>query len=220
MSYVDYGYNAHENEDKTLSAGLAKAAGFNEADLEENATGRISSKQMMALIYKGIVPLLGLIIPFLGVIALAASLALFGPWILMKLSFLLKFSKYVMVGLSALGFGLLAILANGVIASRRLLLLVADLVTGKSAVAVGKVTVSRSDEVEDGINQVTGKRTMMYFFVQGARSFQVSKEAYDELYDIGGAGHFRIHFTPRSHFLLSMAVATGAQIAEAQNRAA
>jgi hypothetical protein len=209
--YVDYGYNAHDNEDKALEAAIAKSLGFNPADLNDNRAGRISSKQMLALTYKGIVPLLGLIIPFLGVIAAAVAVALFGPWIMTKVMFLLKFSKYLFMGLGVVVFGLLAILANGVIASRRLLSLVLDLAAGKSAEVAGRVTVSHSDDIEDGINQVLRKRTLMYYFVQGERTFQVPKAAYDEVYNVGGAGHFRLHFTPRSQFLLSVEPWSGAK---------
>ena len=220
MSYVEYGYSAHENEDVKMEAALAKAGGFNQADIDENETGRISTKQMLALTYKGVVPLMGLIIPLVGLLVLVGSVALFGPWVLMKLSFLLKFSKYLMFGLSALVLGALAILAKGVVASRRLVFLLVDLATGRSQQAVGKVSVSRSDEVEDGINQISGKRTEMFFFVQGQRTFQVAQSAHDELQAMGGVGYFKINFTPRSHYLLSMQIATGAQVAEAKNRAA
>lgn len=209
--YVDYGYNAHENEDKAMEAAIAKSLAFNPADLSENRAGRISTKQMLALTMKGIVPLLGLIVPFLGVIATAIALALFGPWIIGKLVFLLKLGKYLAMGLGVVGFGLLAILANGVIASRRLLLLVVDLAVGKSAQSTGKVSISHSDDIEDGINQVLRKRTLLYYFVQGERSFQVPKEAYEELYAAGGVGHFKLHFTPKSQFLLAAEPWTQAQ---------
>jgi hypothetical protein len=218
--YVDYGYNAHKNEDKALELGLAKALGFDAADLKDNREGRISTKQMVALTYKGIVPLLGLIIPFVGVIATAVALALFGPLIIGKLLFLLKLGKYVVMGLGVVAFGLLAILANGVIASRRLLLLVLDLAMGKSAQLAGKVTVSHSDDIEDGINQVLRKRTMLYYFVQGEHSFQVPQTAYEELYANGGAGHLRLHFTPKSHFLLSAEPSTAAATKEVRDQAA
>jgi hypothetical protein len=218
--YVDYGYNAHDNEDKALDAALAKFVGFNPADLANNRAGRISTKQMLALTYKGIVPLLGLIIPLLGLMVLAGTFYLFGPWIMHRVFLLIKVGGYLMMGLGALLLGVLALLANAVIASRRLLLLTVDLAMGKSAQAVGKVTVSHSDDIEDGIDQILRKRTLMYYFVQSGRSFQVPKEAYDELRAIGGAGYFTLHFTPRSHFLLALEPYCGGQTAAEQDRAA
>lgn len=176
---------------------------------------------MLVLFSRGIVPLLSVIIPLLGVIGLAVALYIFGPMIAHRLLFLLKFGKYLMLALGSVGLGLLAVLAKSVIESRRMIFLLGDIAMGKAEQAVGRVSVSRSDDVEDGLDQILRRRTQMYYFVLGEKSFRVSQEAYDELYDTGGRGWFRVYFTPRSHFLLSIEPASGlATVAEAAERAA
>jgi hypothetical protein len=162
-------------------------------DLKNNRAGRISTKQMLVLVYKGVAPLVGLMIPLLGVMLMAGTVMLAEPW----LSTIYWF-------LGALVFGALAVLANGVILKRRLLLLAVDLMLGRTAQVEGRVTASRAEEMEDGINQIMRKQTLTYYFVQGGRSLQVPEGAYEELYSVGGVGHFRLHFTPYSQFLLSM----------------
>lgn len=218
--YVEYGYNTQENQDNEVRKALQKANRFSAADLAENIQGRISSAQMITLFAKGFLPLLGLIVPLLGIVALGLALYIMPTWILLKVSFLKIFGKYVFMGLSAIGCGILAILAKAIMASRRLTGLIADVAAGKSANTVGRVSVSRSDDVEDGINQMFNKRTMVYFYVIKDQYFEVSQQAHDELHNLGGAGWYSIHHTPRSKFLLSIEPATAAQVSGAQARAA
>lgn len=211
---------AHDTGEKDLNAALAKIIRCNASDLTVNRAGRISTKQMLSLMYRGIVPLLALLIPMLGLLMLAAAFYWFGPWLVTKVYLMLKFGSYIKMGVSVLALGTLAVLANGVVASRRLLLLVVDLAIGKSVNTVGRVTLSRSDDIEDGIDQILRKRTVMYYFVQRGRAFQVSQEAYDELYEQGGVGYFKPYFTPHSHFLIAIDHAGDAQAVEAQDQAA
>jgi hypothetical protein len=218
--YVEYGYNTQENQDNEARKGLAKQNRFTPDDLAENAKGRISSKQMITLFAKGVVPLLGLIIPALGLVLLGIALYLMPAKFLLKISFLKALGKYVFAGIGAFFCGILGILAKTIMASSRLGGLVIDVAQGKAAHAVGRVSVSRSDEVEDGINQVFNKKTLRYFYVIKDQYFEVSQEAHDEMQNQGGAGYYSVYHTPRSKFLLSIEPATGEQMAATHIRAA
>lgn len=219
--YVDYGYTDYENKDRELDEALAQTLGFSARDLRNNRKGRLSLKQRVVLMYKGVVPLLKLLIPFLGVLLMVGTVIVVGPWLSTKLRFLVNFSGTIFWFLGALIFGILALLANGVYLTRRLCLVALDLLFGSTAHADGRVTVSRAEEIEDGINQIMRARTVTCYFIQSGQSFEVSEEAYQELYNAGGIGHFRLHFTPYSRFLLSMEAPRSAQTPEeAGDRAA
>jgi hypothetical protein len=218
--YVEYGYNSQENQDNELRRALAKALKFAPADIAENTQGRISSGQMITLFAKGVLPLMGLIIPLLGLLILGVILYFFLPHLMLKVRFLLFVGKYVMPAIGAFAFGLLAILAKSVMASSRLTNLLADVAGGKAAHTIGRVSISRSDEVEDGINQIFNKRTQVHFFVVKGEYFEVTEEAHNEMHNVGGAGWYSLYYTPRSKFLLSIEPATSAQIESLQKQAA
>lgn len=218
--YVEYGYNSHENQENEARQALAKANRFTPADLADNARGRISSRQMMTLFVKGVVPLLGLIIPLFGLIVLGILLYFLLPHLVLKVRFLMFVGKYVMPAIGAFGFGLLAILAKSIMASGRLTNLIADVAAGQAAKTVGRVSISRTDEVEDGINQIFNKRTQTYFYVIQGEYFEVSQAAHDEMHNLGGARWYTIYHTPKSRFLLSIEPASQMQVDDAKIQAA
>ena len=67
MSYLEYGYQS-ENQDEVVLKDLMRTNGFDEADLKENRSGRMSSRQMLRLSAKAIMPIIGLGVPLVGLV--------------------------------------------------------------------------------------------------------------------------------------------------------
>jgi len=212
MSYVQYGYNSQENSDQELRLGLAKSNAFTAADLQANRQGQISTPQMMKVLYGAVTPLLGLIFPLLGIALLALLVYFFAPYLLHRVRWLIVVGKYFTMALGAIACGLLAILMKSIFASGRLLGAVQDLAAGQAAHEVARVRTSRSDDVEDGFDQFTKRRTLTYHYVLGDRELPVSQQAYEEMNERSYGGWFNVYYTPRSNFLLSIEPASQQEI--------
>jgi hypothetical protein len=206
--YVEYGYNARDEEEREARKALAKANGFTPDDFAENVKGRISTRQLVQLLVRGVAPFLGTILQFVGLVVLGITLYFVLPMLGTRVRFLLIIGKYFVPAIGALAFGLLALLVKTVLTSKRFADLIFDMSQGKVAHTVGRVSVTRSEEVEDGIDQIFGRRTKTYFYVTKDHRFEVSEEAHSEMYHLG-SGWYSIYYTPRSMFLLSIDPRTG-----------
>ncbi len=200
--YVEYGYQA-ENQDEVALNDLMRTNSFSEADLKENRAGRISSPQLMRLCLKAVVPFLAMGVPLLGLVVMIVMFAQIAPFLTAKLSFLLKFGQYVTAFLGAIVFGLIALLINFILHSERLLLLVLDMAAGKAGSEAGRLNTSKAEEIEDGINTVLRNKTTTLNYVVKGQNYQVSEAAYDAMVDSSGS-IFRVYFTPKSRYLLSI----------------
>jgi hypothetical protein len=220
--YVEYGYNGDYDLDQEARQALAQANGFSPAALAKNARGGITLWQRVKLIFRAVTPVLGLIVPSFGLIVLAGLVYLCLPYLGLGFRSFQLVSKVFLPVISAVGFGLLAILAKTILASRRLTGLLIDLLAGRAAHIMGRVSVTRSEEVEDGLNQLFHLRTNTYFYTVKGQQFEVSEEAHAEMFHLGGGGWYTIYYTPRSKFLLSIEPGVGqrAQIPETPSQAA
>jgi hypothetical protein len=72
--YVEYGYNARDEEEREARKALAKANGFTPDDFAENVKGRISTRQLVQLLVRGVAPFLGTILQFVGLVVLGITL--------------------------------------------------------------------------------------------------------------------------------------------------
>ena len=112
-------------------------------------------------------------------------------------------SKYLVIGAGALFFGLVAFLVKFGVATGRILSLVRDMLEGKVSSVNGRLTTSKADQVEDGINRLTNQSTQTYSYVVKNEYFEVSQEAYEAMDGHTGA-NFRLYVTPRSRYLVAL----------------
>ncbi len=205
--YLEYTYDT-SNPDEELLVTLMKTNHFTESDLQQNRAGRMSSAQMVRMTAKAIGPLLALALPLAGLVALVLTSATVYPYLMTKVRLLLAMSKYVVGFASAIFFGFIALVINFLMHSERVILFVIDLAQGQAATEVGRLTTSKAEEVQDGIDQVLNRKTTTLNYVLKGNYYQVSEEAYDAMLDHSGS-LVRIYFTPRSRLLLAAEPARG-----------
>lgn len=210
--YIQYGYNNREDSDRDLRVNLAKAAGFSAADLAENKKGRMSTAQMGKVLFGSVAPLFSLLFPLFGIGIVAALVYFFAPYLIAKISIFIRAAPYFMTALGAIACGLLAILMKSIFASGRLLGAVVDLAGGLAVKETARVRTKRTDDVEDGLNQLTKKKTQTYALVVGDKDLLVSQTAYEEINENAYGGWFNVYYTKRSHFLLSIEPAAQSEI--------
>jgi len=201
--YVDYGHDYYETDEKEFLRSLSKVNGFQEADLVENRQGRISGRQKVRLVFTALAPFVGMVATLIGLIGLAIACWLLGPMIMSKFRLALALSKYLVLGIGALFFGVIAFLIKFLLASGRVVSLIGDLATGAAAHATGRVTTSKSENVEDGVDQLTNHKTESFSYVVKGDYYEVSEEAHELMLQRSGST-FRVYFTPRSKYLLAL----------------
>ncbi|MBY0505555.1 MAG: hypothetical protein K2X03_16700 [Bryobacteraceae bacterium] len=201
-SYVEYGYQA-EDQDQVARRDLMRTCSFTEADLVENRQGRMSSAQLVRVSAKAVWPILALGVPLVGLVLMAVFAGTVFPYIITKVRLMMTMGKYVVAFGGALVFGLIALVINFVLHSERLLLYLADLASGKVLSDSGRLHATKGEEIQDGIDQILRRKTLTYNFVVKGQTYQVSEAAYDALLDQAGSV-FRVYFTPKSRFLLSI----------------
>jgi hypothetical protein len=162
----------------------------------------MSSAQMRRLTFRAVVPILTLAVPLAGLIAMAFAAHMFYPLIASRVRLMLAFGNYVVAFAGAMVFGFIALVINLILHSERLLLSVIDLASGKVAGETGRLLTSKSEEIQDGIDQILRRKTLTHSFVMRGHFYQVDESAYDALIDYPGT-FFRIYYTPRSRFLLA-----------------
>jgi hypothetical protein len=202
LSYLEYGYQS-ENQDEVILKDLMRTNGFNEADLKENRCGRMSSVQMMRLSAKAILPIIGLGVPLVGLVVMAFLAYEFYPMIMAKVRLMITMGKYIVVFFGALVFGAIALVINFILHSERLVMFLGDLASGKVASEVGRLHTSKGEEIQDGIDTILRRTTVTYNYVIKGQFYQVNERAFEALRDSSGTV-FRVYFTPKSHFLLSI----------------
>jgi hypothetical protein len=220
--------NHFEDDDASFRDQLARVCGFKDSDLEENRNGRLSTRQMLRLIFVSVAPYFAMLITLTGLVALTVGLYYFGPLIAQRIRLMYFFGKYLIVGIGAVFFGALAFLIKFLLASGRMIHLLRDLSEGKVTSVVGRLTTSQNEEVEDGIpsfvqafTQVRQSKrslfshdaapvrskmimsTKSYAYVVRGEYFEVSYEAWDAMRERDGRP-YRVYVTPRSRFLVSM----------------
>ena len=157
--HANYGGADFQDEMTVFLHRLAKAVGFNDADLAENRKGRLSTPQLSRLTLGAVLPFAGLAVTAAGLVGIGAALTVGSEFVLSKVRLLLAFSKYLMMGVGALFFGLLAFGVKFCLESGRMLRLLLDTIGGRVGTVTGRVTPSRSEEVEDGLNKIVNRKT-------------------------------------------------------------
>jgi hypothetical protein len=207
--HVTYGYvDAHDEGARFLKR-LAKAVRFNDADLADNRLGKISSPQLVRLALGAMLPFAGMALSAAGLAGIAIGLAVGSKFIVAKVRYLLAFSKYLAMGLGALFFGLLAFAVKFCLASGRIFLLLLDVMEGRVVTVSGRVTPSRSEELEDGLNTILNRNTETYSFVVKDEYFEVPGDAHSVMMENPGA-NFRLYVTPRSRYMVAIEFAEAA----------
>ncbi len=207
--YVDYAYQS-ENQDEAVLLDLMKTNNFNQADLAENRLGRMSTNQMIRLTIKAMLPIVMLGVPLLGLILMCVFAGEVFPYIMTKVRLMMAMGKYLVAFGGAIVFGLIALVINFILHSERLVMFLADLAAGKSASESGRLHTSMGEDIQDGIDQILRRKTITYNYVLKGQSYQVSESGFDALRDHSGS-MFRIYFTPKSRFILSIEPATPEQ---------
>ena len=146
--YVDYEHQQFDDDQASFLKELAKAIPFDATDIEENKKGRLSTPQMVRLVFDAGVPFLGLLGTAAGLLTLAVTLYVAGPYVLTKIRVVMALSKYLMLGLGALFFGMIAFIMKFLLASGRVFLLLQDLMEGKVTSVTGRLTPSKAETVE------------------------------------------------------------------------
>jgi hypothetical protein len=224
--------NHFEDDEDALRERLARACGFKDSDLDENRKGRLSTRQMLRLIFVSVAPYFAMLATLSGLIVLTVGLYYFGPLIAQRIRLVYFFGKFLVIGIGALFFGALALLIKFLLASGRMFHLLRDLFEGKVTSVVGRLTTSQNEEVEDGIPAFVqavsqmrqSKRSLMshdaaptrtkmvmstksYAYVVRGEYFEVSPDAWDAMRERDGRP-YRVYVTPRSRFLVSMEYAS------------
>lgn len=202
MSYLEYGYQA-QDQDLEVRQDLMRTNRFTEADLTENRLGRMSNAQMVVISAKAVLPILALGGPLVGLAAMSFVAVEFFPYIITKVRLMLAMGKYVVAFGGAIVFGLIALLINFILHVERLVTYLSDLAAGKVQSECGRLHTSKGEKIQDGIDQIVRRKTETFSYVIKGESYQVSEAAYDALVDHSGS-FFRVYFTPKSRFLLSI----------------
>ena len=201
--YVDYQHNDLSNADAGLSENLQEALNFDEDDLEINKTGKISTPQMTRLVIRALGPFLGLIGAALGLGALCMALWMGGPLAAFGLKMTRIFGKYLIMGIGALFFGVIALIMKLLLASGNIALLIVDLMEDKVATVTGRMNTSESEEIEDGLSTITRQKTHKWNCVIKGEYFEITEEAFELLQDRSGS-NYTAYVAPRSRFMIAI----------------
>ena len=133
-------------------------AGFNERDLIENRGGKLSGRQMVRVFFSALLPFAGMAVAAVGRLVLGIGFLTGSGFLFAKLNLVIKFGNLFAVLLSALFFGVIAFIVKFLLASGRMLSLFLDL-EGKVMPVSGRMTTSRSDDIEVGIDTILKRKT-------------------------------------------------------------
>ncbi len=200
--YVDYAYQC-ENQDEEILLDLMRTNRFNQADLAENRLGKMSTNQMIRLTIKAVVPIILLGLPLAGLIVMCVFAAEIFPYVMTKVRLMLAMGKYLVAFGGAIVFGLIALVINFILHSERFVMFLSDLAAGQAGSDNGRLHTSMGEEIQDGIDQILRRKTVVHSYVLKGQSYRVSEAGYDALRDHSGS-MFRIYFTPKSRFILSI----------------
>ena len=106
--YVDYQHNDLAGDEASIRKTLAEAVRFNDADLAMNKTGKLSTRQMIRLSVRVLGPFVGLVSAAVGLVTLGIALWVAGPEIMTHMRLAYALGKYLLLGVGALFFGLIA----------------------------------------------------------------------------------------------------------------
>ena len=202
--YLNFGGVDPDEESALFLQQLAKAAGFGEADLADNRLGRLSTAQMLRLITRVVSPLAGLAVSATGLVLATAGLALGAEFIVSKLPFLLPFRHYLSMGLGVLFLGLFGFVVRLYLVSARTFQLLLDLMDGKVLLITGRVTTSRSMELEDGlINKLLNWGSGTFSLVVKGKYFEVNAQTNRVMLERTGS-NFRLYVTARSCYVVGI----------------
>lgn len=206
--------SAPHDENAVFLARVAKAAQFTEQDLAHNREGRLSTTQMIRIGIRAAIPFGAMASAVFGLAGLAIGIAVGSEIVMASLAFLLKFSSYLLMGVGALFFGIVALLVKFVLASGRMFELLLDVIDGKVTEVTGRVSPSRSEELEDGLNAILKRKTESFHLVVKNEYYEIPENAYSVMMERAGS-IFRLFITPRSRFLVGLelpaAAASGAK---------
>lgn len=212
--YSNYEYTGSAQDDHAaFLKQIGKAAGFCERDLIENRGGQLTGSQMMRVFFSALLPFVGMAMAAVGLLALAIGFLTGSTFLVAKLSLVVKFGNLFAVLLSALFFGVIAFIVKFLLASGRMLSLFLDLMQGKVAPVSGRMTTSRSDDIEDGVDTILKRKTEKFSLVIRNEYFEVSPEAHSVMAEKSGQ-NFCFYVTPRSRFLVSIESAGPAKAAD------
>ena len=201
--YVDYQHNDYANDHTAFRATLKETLRFDDTDIEMNKAGKLSTPQMTRLVFDALGPFLGLVGTAAGLVTLGIGLWMAGPMLASHFRLMIAAGKYLIVGVGALFFGVVALIIRLLLASGRVFQLIVDLMEGKAASVSGRMNTSKSEEIEDGLNALTRKKTHKWNCVIKGEYFELSEEAFGVLQDQSGST-FRAYVTPRSRFLVAI----------------
>lgn len=206
--YVDYQCHTHFRDDESaFFARLGKALDFRDEELAMNQEGRLATPQMIRLALRGLAPFVAMLVSLAGLCVLAAGVAILGPEIGTKVRMLLFLGKYLMLGIGALFFGLVAFVIKFFLASGRAFRLIHDLAEGAVTSTSGRLTTSHHSDVEDGLSTITRQRSDSYAYVVKGESFEVSEDAWEAMRERDG-GRYKLWITPRSRYLVAIEAAS------------
>lgn len=206
-------YSATEDSPDFLRR-LGKALSFTENDLSENRQGRLSSPQMARVGIQGITPFLGIAGMLIGLIVIAAGIALGSEFIISKIRWMLTLGKYLVFALGTLFFGFVAVCVKFIITSGRVFRLLQDLAEGRVTSITGRGTPSKAVDIEEGLAKLLNLKKETHCLVVRGEYFEVPPEAHEMLME-REATTFRVYVTPRSRYMVSLEMATVAAAAAA-----
>ena len=201
--YVDYQHNDLAGDEASIRKTLTEALRFNDADLEINKTGKLSTRQMIRLSFQVLGPFAGLVSAAAGMVGLAVAMWVAGPAIMTHVRLAFAVGKYLLLGVGALFFGLVAFIMKLIFASGRVVQFLIDLAQGKVTSVNGRMNTSKSEEIEDGLNTFTKKKTETWNCVIKGEYFGINEEAFGVLRDRSGS-IYRAYVTPRSRYLVAI----------------
>jgi len=201
--YVDFHHNDLAQDEAAARGALAESIGFDEADLAMNKAGKLSTPQMTRLSFQVLGPFIGLVGTAIGLVTLAITLWTVGPMIATRVRLMLTVGKYLGVGVGALFFGLIAFIMKLILTSGRVFQFIVDLSQGKAVSVTGRMNASKAEDIEDGLNTITRKKTESYNCVVKGEYFGIKEETYSLLLDRSGS-NYTAYVTPRSRFLLAL----------------
>ena len=200
--YVDYQHN-QLSDDGAVQSSIRETLPFDDADLAMNKAGKLSTPQMTRLVFTGLGPFLGLVGTAAGLVTLALGLWMAGPTIATHFRMMLWLGKYLIIGVGALFFGVVALIMKLLFASGRVFLLIMDLMAGNATSLSGRMNTSNSEEIEDGLSTFTRQKTYKWSCVIKGEYFEINEEAFRVLQDCSGS-NYKAYVTPKSRYLVAI----------------
>ena len=201
--YVDFNHNDLANDETSSQKVLAEAVGFDDADLELNKAGKLSTPQATRLSLHVLGPFVGLVSTAIGLVSLGVALYVAGPAVIENSRLVLAVGKYLMLGIGALFFGLLAFVVKLIVSSGRVFLFMGDLMEGTVASVSGRMNTSKSEVIEDGLSTITRQKTSTLSCVIKGEYFGVNEETHAILLDRSGS-QYCAYVTPRSRYMVAI----------------